>query len=373
MLVAYTKPRVYLTGVEYEEPIEHIVTTFDGRMLYSERRWLGRRDSSGIDITQNFSMEKGPANTRLLRLYAEQTTPLEAPRMVEELLLSGPEMQVWQDLHVSSGSCDWNLGLRPNTYTCAFCGASMDTSATGKLSDQKAYFLAELVHTCQECGWWRTENTMTLREAWHAERLIRSKDFNCVAYGSVREYDLSAADIPLSELRQWLQKHPSDVVHTNSAAFEKLLAACFRDVYKDVEVIHVGKSGDEGIDILIVRGNAVEAVIQVKRRMKLESAEGVKAVRELNGVLFRRGIAKGIFVTTAKGFTKAAIREAVSTPESFARYKVDLLAFDDVLNLLNCKSSNASAHDTKVADYLAAISLRNEVLRLHQEITKTST
>ena len=62
--------------------------------------------------------------------------------------------------------------------------------------------------------------------------------------------------------------------------------------------------------------------------------EGVRVVRELNGVLFREGETKGIIVTTAKDFTKAAKDETVIKTETKERYQVKLLAFEDFVKML---------------------------------------
>ncbi len=59
----------------------------------------------------------------------------------------------------------------------------------------------------------------------------------------------------------------------------------------------------------------------------------MRAVRELNGVLFREGMAKGIIVTTAKTFTSAARRESIVRTPTAERYQMKLLAFDDVVSM----------------------------------------
>ena len=113
------------------------------------------------------------------------------------------------------------------------------------------------------------------------------------------------------------------------------MADCFKDVYPDAEVIHVGKcSGDGGIDIKLVTTRKETILVQVKRREDLTSTEGVDAIRSLNGVLMHQNKARGIVVSTAKTFSPAAKREALPVRPRSTRYKVDLLAFDDVVSML---------------------------------------
>jgi HJR/Mrr/RecB family endonuclease len=84
---------------------------------------------------------------------------------------------------------------------------------------------------------------------------------------------------------------------------------CLKDAHSPCEVIHTGKTADGGVDLMMILDNDESYLVQVKRRTNLSSKEGVKVVRELNGVLFREGKAKGMIITTASGYTKPAVEE----------------------------------------------------------------
>jgi len=76
-------------------------------------------------------------------------------------------------------------------------------------------------------------------------------------------------------------------------------------------------------------------------REDLGSTEGVKTVRELNGVLLREATPHGMIVTSAKGFTRAAREEIRRVTENtnmfFESYRLDLLAFPEVVDLLRLR------------------------------------
>jgi hypothetical protein len=182
---------------------------------------------------------------------------------------------------------------------------------------------------CPTCGWWRLYRTVVGGQD-NTSHQIKVAD--------AKVYDVSAIDAPLAELRQYLRKHPSNLAHINPFAFERLIGDCLRDEFADCEVVHLGSSrGDGGIDLKLVRSDSEPILVQVKRRTDLSTAEGVRVVRELNGVLFREGTAQGMVVTTANRFTAGAVGEAagVLTKGAAGHYRVDLRAFSDVVTMLN--------------------------------------
>lgn len=60
----------------------------------------------------------------------------------------------------------------------------------------------------------------------------------------------------------------------------------------------------------------------------------MRVVRELNGVLFREGLSKGMVVTTARGYSPAARRETAVKTETSETYEMELLSFDDIVGML---------------------------------------
>lgn len=183
---------------------------------------------------------------------------------------------------------------------------------------------------CDQCGFWFAD------EAWNDEWSLEMKA--TYSTGLIKRYSVDEKQIPLTELRSFLSRHPHNIAHTHPSSFEKLLADCLRDEYEACEVIHMGGTGDGGIDIKLVNSDQEDfLVVQVKRRTSLNSNESVQVVRELNGVLFREGLARGMVITTARGFTAAAVAETTIKTQIKERYCVQLRAFKDVCRMLNLK------------------------------------
>lgn len=191
---------------------------------------------------------------------------------------------------------------------------------------------AEIItYRCGKCGWWKAQKTSDT--GMFGNYLIPS------IHGVAQAYTPSDVDVPIRELREFLAKKPNYLSEIDPTVFEKLMADCFRLNYGPCDVIHLGGTGDGGVDLKLVLGDKTRYLIQVKRRSDLNSTEGVGVVRELNGVLFREGCAKGMVVTTAKKYSQAAYKETnIKTPTDES-YEIQLLAFDDVVSMLGIKST----------------------------------
>ncbi|MBR9972444.1 restriction endonuclease [Magnetospirillum sulfuroxidans] len=211
---------------------------------------------------------------------------------------------------------------------CKYCCGKMHAAFRSKPKKSvigQQYPTNYSVDECLSCGWWRVdESTGSDSMGLFISRTV----------GELRRYDTSSISIPLDELRSHLRSNPKDLAWVNPTKFEKLMAACLRDAYSPCEVRHVGGSGDGGVDIILVTSSSEKYLVQVKRRADLSKKEGVSAVRELNGVLFREGECKGIVITTASGFTKSAKSETNIKTPTVGVYKVDLFDIADVVRLL---------------------------------------
>jgi hypothetical protein len=206
---------------------------------------------------------------------------------------------------------------------CPYCDARLTQREVASHADGHSYLLG----LCDACGWWAL---LFVRQPGSA--------MDHLSCGLCQTYDVAALDVPLDALRDYLRRNPHDMAHVNPEAFERLVGECLKSEYAPCDVIHIGGSGDGGVDLKLVEGNDRVFLIQVKRRSDLASREGVQVVRELNGVLFKEGRAKGMVVTTASGFTRAALKERdVKTP-TLEPYEVRLLAFDDIVRMLHLPS-----------------------------------
>ena len=204
---------------------------------------------------------------------------------------------------------------------CPFCQAAVNSGFVRSRFQKVSHYVFE----CEVCGWWKVarifQSGMPVEDVY-------------VAVGQVKKFRVSDLDVPLLELRRFIDKRPDYVIDVHSTIFERLVRDCLRSAYPDADVIHVGGSGDRGIDVKLITAGGDTYLVQVKRRKRLLASESVDAVRSLNGVLFREGLAKGMVVSTAASFTPAARAEAGVKTLTEAKYEMKLIPFAEFMAML---------------------------------------
>lgn len=126
-----------------------------------------------------------------------------------------------------------------------------------------------------------------------------------------------------SELAVALRRQPSIYHSISPTNFERFVADVFRANYSHTDVFHVGRSADDGIDVVFVAAEEERWLIQVKRRESPFASEGVATIRSLLGTMVVNDALKGVVVSTADHFTANAIETA---NRAAARgYEIDLV------------------------------------------------
>ncbi len=172
-------------------------------------------------------------------------------------------------------------------YFCPFC--SNRTRETKQKSQVKSIDL----FNC-DCGWWGLKGDDS------------SFDFDAstatVIYsGILKSFGIKDRDIPLHYLFKELKKNNYLINKISPYRFEEIAQYVFESYYNcNVELC--GKSGDGGIDLLIVESEE-PILVQVKNRENVNSTEGVSTVRDFLGAMFINNARKGIIVSTAKKFS----------------------------------------------------------------------
>ena len=187
----------------------------------------------------------------------------------------------------------------------------------------------DILITCQ-CGWWKASNDLY---GSYRETTVPALS------GVAKNFHVGDVETPIELLRKYLADNNKDLSLINPNSFERLMKDCLKDAYAPCEVIHVGGVGDRGIDLKLILSDKETYLVQVKRRAKLDSSEGVDVVRTLNGVLFRENNPKGMVITTARKFTNAAYEETKVDSKLSIPYDMKLLAFSEVINMLSLKPS----------------------------------
>lgn len=184
---------------------------------------------------------------------------------------------------------------------------------------------------CPHCGWWWEHD---LHGTYMGEGEIFSSSTH--RFSILRKFDPQGLDVPITSLRHVLKDKPTILADLHPTKLEQLVGSVFKD-HLDCDVTHLGRSGDGGIDLLLVTSDQ-QWVVQVKRRHNLNAAEGVKPIRELIGSMVVEQQRNGIFVTTAGRFTRGAQSTAKRAALVGAVEKiqlVDLNSFIDLLRLTN--------------------------------------
>lgn len=175
------------------------------------------------------------------------------------------------------------------------------------------------VHTCDTCS------------AWHCYQFMPWEQCEFVAQvvGKLETFP-DTDDVPMDRLLQYLSGKCLDLKTIGPNRFEHVCAEFLRHEWTPCEVRVVGAkggSGDGGIDLILVHAEE-DYLVQVKHHPQSENNEGVKFIRELNGVLFREGKPRGVFVTSAPAYTRHARSEIEIARQNNDQY--EMILYDHV-------------------------------------------
>lgn len=237
--------------------------------------------------------------------------------------------------------------LQDNDLTCEYCDAKMLLIEFSSKDVGYGSGIGKFISECKNCGWWQAQHTefQFIDEDW-TDRQVEGFQ------GILRAYDLESITVPVNTLRTYVLKKPAMLYDIHPTKMEQLVGAVFKD-YFDCEVIHIGKSHDGGIDLLMIDGNQ-QYVIQVKRRTCTNSVEGVQAISELLGAMILDRKRKGIFVTTADHYSESAVK-ATRRSKKIAGVTINLIDFKKFVDILKLSTNDIIPHWTKYFDMSAPI------------------
>lgn len=205
---------------------------------------------------------------------------------------------------------------------CPFCKISLvklkDDYNDFRFGIDAHVYNSEDVHACQECGWWKIENSQRfVKHAYDEYVTIRALT------ASLKELDLQNIDTPVEEIKQYLSIKNEKRFSVNPKLFEEVVASVFRDL--GYNAITTAYSNDGGIDIFLDKAGT-QIGVQVKR---YKNAIKVEQIRSLAGALVYNGLTKGIFVTTSN-FQSGGVKVAEKY-KTFG-YEIDLMDGDKLMN-----------------------------------------
>ncbi|MBI4559669.1 MAG: restriction endonuclease [Candidatus Hydrogenedentes bacterium] len=122
---------------------------------------------------------------------------------------------------------------------------------------------------------------------------------------------------------------------------EELVGAVMTDFSPASKCRYCGKSGDGGVDLMLVIGDK-PCAIQVKHRQRIDQAESVHYVTHFIGALMLKNIPNGIFVTTAERFSTAAKAAGKTILSRGLVERFELIARQPFLEMLEATSKPLS-------------------------------
>lgn len=136
-----------------------------------------------------------------------------------------------------------------------------------------------------------------------------------------------------------LVKNQSILYEIDPYKLEDIAQVVF-SAYFNCEVKHVGKTGDGGIDLIVVQSDD-PILVQVKRRENPQHIELVKSIREFVGAMYIENAKKGIFLSTAKDFSRGSKETAMSLLNNRKFEYFELVDFNRFCSLLGVIKKDA--------------------------------
>jgi restriction system protein len=174
------------------------------------------------------------------------------------------------------------------------------------------------VWSCQSCGWW---DIFDSQNSGH-DSVDPVYVSETVRHGVLLTYDISEAEVPISALRTALRRWGDEILHVQPRVMEELVAAVLRDYFPNCMARICGRTGDHGIDLIVVESERSIAV-QVKRRSQADAVERVMQVRELLGASLVEGFDHLMYVSTADHFSSGQAGAQQFANEAVARRVVE--------------------------------------------------
>lgn len=150
----------------------------------------------------------------------------------------------------------------------------------------------------------------------------------------LRPFSISSrTELLLTAIAAELVENWEKVHQLEPSNLERFVAAVARPMLQ-CETRWVGRSWDGGIDVIALLADE-PVVLQVKRRRRQESVEGVGVVREFCGAMIAGNYKRGIVVSTANHFSAAAKATSRLIVENSRIESLDLMNVKDLCDIFN--------------------------------------
>ncbi|GAA4484513.1 hypothetical protein GCM10023191_007760 [Actinoallomurus oryzae] len=222
-------------------------------------------------------------------------------------------------------------GLPTLAQVCPYCRIELDKTQGFKAgTDESDRCSGYFLEYCQKCYYWQV-NELRM-QSWEARGTLVYEYDIAILSAKLREFSTETPKGSLSEICQWFKRHPERYHSVSPLYMELLVARVFDEVGTYVEVRHVGRPGDGGVDVFLVDAEDRSWLVQVKRREYARSTEPVSTIRNVLGSMVLERAKHAVVVSTADHFTYHARQAATrAKKEGFTLELVDRKALDQLL------------------------------------------
>jgi Restriction endonuclease len=209
---------------------------------------------------------------------------------------------------------------------CPVCKNRMSTlDELFELSGAGSVGTQIIIKYCPWCAYWRYIEEFTI---------VQCQSINDeIAYVSNQEYGFAASakiqtfaeELPpgvSEEVAQFIRRHEHGWFSISPFQMEQLVASIIRSNHKHTEVIHTGRSGDNGVDVMFLDDGGTKWVVQVKRRQHPDKAEGPAPIRDLIGAAVLHKTKCCALFSNANHFTAAAYATKAKARDSGVRVEL---------------------------------------------------
>lgn len=217
------------------------------------------------------------------------------------------------------GSAASSIASRIATPICPACGSSLRKEEQAPDANPDWTGTREFYDLCDSCGFWRFEVRDNLYMPYYT-------------LPHVKRFDYETTTPSLAYLSSEIYRNRDKIYAMDPTKFEIFVGSVLSD-FLNCEVHHVGRTGDDGIDLIALVGDSPQ-MIQVKRRGNASATEGIDVVKLLFASAFVQNANRGMIVTSAKRFTRAAKIWSESPRIVDSGFKLELVDMNNLMSIV---------------------------------------
>jgi restriction system protein len=250
-------------------------------------------------------------------------------------------MGIWEHAHTNAVP---NLDLIGSH--CPYCRSPLREHLAdwGEPQYAEHTWSIDTVWLCPVCGWWhtyrQTQGSVLGNDVGPNGETGPYGTLFMASAGVLKNLSLRDIEAPIEEVRAFLTARFERRFEVHPSLMERTVASVFSDL--GYSALVTGRSGDDGIDIVLSDSRSDLIGVQVKR---YRDRIAVEQIRSLAGALILGGYTRGMFVTTSSFQAGASRTVATFADKGLPIELVDAPRFLDSLRVAQLNSYSERAID----------------------------